>query len=198
VVVPAVLLLACVEADAAAIHRHHDAEASVMHAAGIPAAEVPVFKEWSRYLLAGPTAWARVEHPSWDQTVQKAVWESIRSDPSPTDPMVNFLLWKQALDPPRFNHYHPTLAPALHHIRKMRSLSSTPVSHVGPTTTSSGSAPGTGTSTTPATPGTSPTTSQDNLIPPPTVPEPGMLLLAAGMTAWFVRRVRTLACVAGE
>src|SRR5262249_23673616 len=113
------------------------------------------------------------------------------------DPMVNFLLWKQALDPPRFNHYHPTLAPVLHHIRKMRSLSSTPVSHVGPTTAGSGSAPGTGTSTTPATPGTSPTTSQDNLIPPPAVPERGWLLLAAGMTAWFVRRFRTRNGVAG-
>jgi hypothetical protein len=182
VVGPAVLLLACLDANAAAIHRH-GAHTSAAEFPGIPAAELSVFKEWSRYLLAGPTAWAKVEHPPWTQAVQSAAWESIKTDPGPTDPMVNFLLWKQAIDPPRFAHYHPKLAPALHRIAMTRS-SKTLVSHEGPTTTSTGSIWGTST-----TPTTTPTTSQDNLIPQP-VPEPSMLLLAAGMTAWFVRRVR--------
>ena len=30
--------------------------------------------------------------------------------------MVNFLLWKQSLDPTRFARYHPKLAPVLHKI----------------------------------------------------------------------------------
>jgi hypothetical protein len=189
VVGPAVLLLACLDANAAAIHRHR-ADTSAAEFPGMPAAELSVFKEWSRYLLAGPTAWAEVEHPPWTQAVQSAVWESIKTDPGPTDPMINFLLWKQAIDPPRFDHYHPTLAPALHRIAKWRLK--TLVSHEGPTTTSTGSIWGTST-----TPTTTPTTSQDNLVPPP-VPEPSMLLLAAGMTAWFVHRARVRPRVRGE
>jgi hypothetical protein len=181
---PAVLLLACLDVNAAAIHRHNS-ELSALHSAGIPASELPVFEEWSRYLLAGPTTWAKVEHPPWTQAVQKAVWQSIKTDPGPTDPMINFLLWKQAIDPPRFAHYHPTLAPALHRIAMTRSKALVP--QEGPTTTSTGSVGGT--PTTASTPTTSPTTSPQNLVPP-SVPEPSMLLLAAGMMAWFVRRVR--------
>lgn len=150
---------------------------------GIPAAEVPVFKAWSRYLLAGPTAWATVPHPLWDSTVRAAVWESIKTDPGPSDPMINFLLWKQSLDPTRFAYWHPKLAPALHKIAMARKVAAL-APQTGPTTMGSGSGGGTSTS-----PGTTPTTWPQNLTPPP-VPEPGMLLVAATMTAWAFRRTR--------
>ena len=68
------------------------------------------------YLLAGPTMWTEVEHPPVTAAVESAIWKSVRTDPGGTDPMVNFLLWKQSLDPTRFAHYHPKLAPVLHKI----------------------------------------------------------------------------------
>src|SRR5690242_14041379 len=76
---PALVLLSWSGADAAAIHRH-GADPSVTHFGGMPAAELAVFKEWSRYLLAGPSLWASVEHPPWTLAVQSAVWASIRTD----------------------------------------------------------------------------------------------------------------------
>ena len=169
------------DARASAIRRH-GATPSAAHRATAPVAEVAVFRSWSRYLLAGPMVWTRVEHPTWDQTVRTAVWASIRTAPGPSDPMVNFLLWKQSLDPTRFAHYHPALAPALHRIAMTR-RSSTNVATGSPTPTSSG----TGTPTQPQTLSGTPTSSQDNLLPP-AVPEPGMLLIASAMTAWALRR----------
>jgi hypothetical protein len=179
--VAAALLVATVDADAAPIHRH-GGEPTVAHSLGIPAAEVPVFRSWSRYLLAGPSTWSRVAHPLWDSTVRAAVWQSIRTDPGPSDPMVNFLLWKQSLDPPRFAHWHPKLAPALHKIAMARKVAA--LAPQGPTTTATG--PGGGT---PTSPGTTPTSWPQDLGPPP-VPEPSTLLIAAAMTAWAYRRAR--------
>lgn len=178
----AILCLSSLDAKGAAIHRH-GGDPSVAHYPGIPAAEVPVFKAWSKYLLAGPTTWATVPHPLWDFAVRSAVWQSIKTDPGPADPMINFLLWKQSIDPARFAYYHPKLAPALHRIEMARKTAAL-VPKVGPSTTVSG--PGGGTS---SSPGTTPATQPQNLGPPP-VPEPSTLLLAAGMTAWAFRRSR--------
>jgi hypothetical protein len=174
-------LIACVGADAAAI-RHHEsrAEAAAVAYAKIPASEVSLFKEWSRYLLAGPETWATVEHPPWTEVVRAAAWRGIEKAPGPSDPMVDFLLWKQSIDPTRFAHYHPRLAPALHRIAMSRETTAL-VPPVGPST--SGSNGGT------SSPPTSPSTSEPQNMNPPPVPEPSMLLLAAGMTAWLARRM---------
>jgi hypothetical protein len=186
---PAVALLVCAGADAAAI-RHHSPDAAAVYSAAaahhmeLTASDVTVFKEWSKYLLKGPSLWAKAEHPPVTAAVWSAIWQSVRTDPGASDPMVNFLLWKQSIDPPRFAHYHPTLAPALHRIALARS-SPKLLSHVLTTATNS-----CGPSTSPSNHPTHPTiTSQHNLIPP-SVPEPSMLLIAAGMTAWAVRAVR--------
>jgi hypothetical protein len=186
---PAVVLLACAGADAAAIHRH-GANAAAIYQAGaahhieLTASDVTAFKEWSRYLLKGPTVWAEAEHPPVTAAVRAAIWQSVRTDPGGADPMVNFLLWKQSIDPTRFAHYHPKLAPALHKIALARS-SPKLLSQVAPTTTSSGG-PSTPTSGLP----TQPTTASPQNLNPPSAPEPSMLLIAAGMTAWAVRRAR--------
>ena len=50
----------------------------------------------------------------------------------------NFLLWKQSLDPTRFAHYHPKLAPALHKIELARSSPTLTQQATAPTTTSTG------------------------------------------------------------
>jgi hypothetical protein len=168
------MVLACAGAEAAAIHRVK------AHPFELSPSESPTFRQWSRYLLDGPSVWSKVEHPPVTEAVRSAIRESVRTDPGGADPMVNFLLWKQSIDPTRFAHYHPKLAPALHRIELARS-SPTLVSHVWPATTGSG-----GTSTAPSPPSTTPTTSPQNLIPG-AAPEPSTLLLAACMTAWAVR-----------
>jgi hypothetical protein len=169
----AAVLLACTGADAAAIHR---ASSHGVDWTTSDVRDLPDFKEWSKYLLAGPTVWAKVEHPPVTDAIRSAIWQSVRTDPGGTDPMVDFLLWKQSLDPTRFAHYHPKLAPALHRIELARS-SPTLVSQATPPTTTTGS---TGPSPTP------PTVAPQNLIPG-AAPEPGTLLLAACMMAWAVR-----------
>lgn len=193
---PLVLWLACPEAEAAAIHRR-GAEAgaetatAAAHIGGIPEADLATFKEWSRYLLAGPSAWAEVDHPPVTEAVRSAIWTSVRTDPGGTDPMVDYLLWKQSIDPTRFAHYHPRLAPALHRIAMART---SPVVSPPQSPTTTVSASGGGTSSPPAA-STAPGSLEPQNLLPPSVPEPGMVLLAAGMTAWFVRRMhgRTLA-----
>lgn len=174
------------EASAEAIH-HRVAQPAAVAFRGMPAAEVLTFRSWSRYLLAGPRGWSTVEHPAVTPAVRSAIWVSVRTNPGPADPMVNFLLWKQSIDPTRFARYHPHLAPALRRVAMSRTLTPIAVAPFGPpsiwgTTGVSATPTTTSTTTTPPT-----KTAQDRLYPP-AVPEPGMILIAAGMTAWFVRR----------
>lgn len=171
----AMVLLACAGADAAAIHR------AAGHPRALTAADVVTFREWSRYLDRGPSMWTKVEHPPVTPALWSAIWRSIRTDPGPDDPMVNYLLWKRSLNPARFDRYHHALAPALRRIRLARS-SPTVVSQAHPTTTG----PTTPKTKRPAQ-GTVPITSPQILVPT-IAPEPSMLLLAAGMTGWAIRR----------
>jgi hypothetical protein len=180
-----VVLLACAGADAAAIHR------AATHPIELTVADVATFREWSRYLLAGPEVWTQVLHPPVSAAVRTAIWQSVQTDPGGTDPMVNYLLWKQSLDPTRFAHYHPKLAPALRRISLARSSPTLPP--LAPPTTTGSTSP----SPAPSTPRTVPTTSPQNLVPCAT-PEPGMLLVAACMTAWAVRTLRRRQPVGGE
>jgi hypothetical protein len=128
----------------------------------------PQFREWARYLLAGPSAWAEVVHPAVTPAVRSAIWKSLATDPDSADPMVRFLLWKQAIDPPRFAHYHPRLAPILTRISKVPSAPQQLV---------------------PTAPIPPPVLTESNPYPPP-VSEPGTLLLAIGMAGWALWRGR--------
>lgn len=165
------MLLAGAGADAAAIHR------AATRGPEMTAADVVSFKEWSKYLLEGPSVWTQVLHPPVTPAVRSAIWESVKTDPGGTDPMVDYLLWKQSLDPTRFALYHPKLAPALHKIELARSSPTLVSQAAPPTTTGSSAAP------------TSPTVAPQNLVPS-AAPEPSMMLLAACMTAWSVRTLQ--------
>jgi hypothetical protein len=157
-------------------------EASPIHHRDKTDAEVQAAPEWSKYLGGGPKVWADVVHPPVTPAMVSEVWRDIKTDPGGTDPMIEFLLWKQSIDPTRFAHYHPKLAPALHRISLARS-SSTTTQAIAPTT-------GSGGTTSPSTPVVPPpTTEPQNLIPTPS-PEPGTLLIAAGMAAWAVAKMR--------
>jgi hypothetical protein len=159
------MLLGCVRAEASPI-RHK----------GPTQVESSTFRAWSRYLLAGPSVWAKVPHPPVTLAIRSAIWESIKADPGGTDPMVQFLLWKQSIDPPRFAHFHPKLAPILTKIAK---TPTSPEQLIPPPSTGG----------VPATPTTlPPVPSEGNLIP--SVPEPETLLLALGMAGWGLWRGR--------
>lgn len=172
---PAMVLLGCAGADAAAIHRHGAGPSAVPQWSSPTAEPTPVMRQWSHYLIAGPKTWAHAEHPAWTESVRHAAMVSVHQDPGRTDLMANFLLWRQSLDPARFNHYHPGFVRALHRITMLRSRMLAPSQ--GPATSSPGG------------PSTCATISPQDATPP-TVPEPGSLLLAAGLSAWCVRRMR--------
>ncbi len=138
-------------------------------------ADATALKEWSRYLAASPKVWEHVLHPPVTPAVESSIWKSVKTDPGGADPMVRYLLWKQDLDPARFAHFHPKLAPALHKIAEStptapQLLNPPPSSSTGTTLPPpAGDTGGTGTSP---------------------VPEPSTLLLAVGMAGWCIWRAR--------
>jgi PEP-CTERM motif len=151
---------------------------AIVHSAKIDRAELG--RSWSEYLLGGPTVWDRVPHPPVTDAVKREIGRALKTDPGGTAPMVQFLLNKQSLDPKRFDHYHPRLAPLLARFK-------TPTTSTTTTTT----IPTTGAQvvTTPSTTTptiTTPTIEAQTTGGPPsqTVPEPGALLLAIGMAGW--------------
>jgi hypothetical protein len=134
---------------------HHDEEAVL--------AERAAGGSWSAYLLAGPKLWSTMVHPSVTPEVRASIWRALGSDRAESNPWVEFLLWKQSLDPTRFAHYHPHVVPVLDRISRENLI--TPVTQ---------------TSTPPST--VTPITEPQSLTP--AVPEPGAWLLAFGMTGW--------------
>jgi hypothetical protein len=123
-------------------------------------------RSWSTYLLAGPSEWSAFVHPRVTPEVHAVVWKALRSDSPESSAWVEFLLWKQSLDPERFARFHPRVSPMLD---KISSANLTP--QVIPVPTPTG-----------PTDTTTPVTQAQSLTAP--VPEPGPLLLALGMTGW--------------
>ncbi len=120
---------------------------------------------WAAYLKAGPSVWTSLVHPSVTPEVRSSIWRALRSDDAESSAWVQFLLWKQSLDPARFAHYHPKVAPVLDRI----SAASLGPQAITPPATNSG---------TPVAPLVQPQSLTSS------VPEPGPLLLALGMTGW--------------
>ena len=54
---------------------------------------------WAAYLAGGPSVWAHVIHPPVTPAVESAIWKAIRTDPGETSPWIQFLVYKQELDP---------------------------------------------------------------------------------------------------
>jgi len=151
--------------EAAPIHRDRerlDEEDAALARAGM-------FRSWPEYLLGGPSVWSSVIHPRVTPGVEAAIWKAIRTDPGETSPFIQFLLYKQSLDPARFAFYHPKLSPALDRL----SASPTAAQVLTPSS-----------STTPTGGTTSPPTEAQQ------IPEPATWLLAVGMAGWAAWRHR--------
>jgi hypothetical protein len=145
--------------------------AAIHHVDKTSAVDPASFRTWSEYLLGGPTVWASVAHPALTPAIEASMWKAIKSDPPPdTDAVVQFFLWKQSLDPARFDHFHPNVAAAMSKI-KAELATATPA-------------------TVPST-GTSSPTDEAQTLTPPAVPEPATLYLTIGMAGyalWWRRR----------
>jgi hypothetical protein len=145
------------QAEAAAIHHAHDSTL-IDHAS---------YRTWSEYLMGGPSVWSNVAHPQLTQGIEASMWKAIRSDPPPDiDAVVQFFLYRQSLDPARFDHYHPKVGAAMDRIKAEEAT---------PTTTTSTTTP----------------TDQAQELNPTAVPEPASLFLTVGMAGyaiWWRRR----------
>jgi hypothetical protein len=109
--------------------------------------------------MGGPSVWASVPHPPITAAIRAEIWKDVRTDPGGSDLMIQFLLWKQSLDPTRFAHYHPNLSPALTQLKTTPTTGSQEV----------GNPPNSG--------GTGPVQGEQ-------IPEPSAWLLALTITGW--------------
>jgi hypothetical protein len=146
---------------------HQAAASPIKHSHPLTATQrldAEVGHSWAAYLMAGPSVWSTVIHPAVTPDLRSSIWKALGSEDAAANPMVDFLLWKQSLDPARFARYHPHVAPILTRISTASLGSQTTT----PSTSSSG--------------GTTPITQPQTLTP--SVPEPGPWLLALGMSCW--------------
>ena len=74
------------------------------------------YRTWPEYVLGGPSVWSSIPHPPLTAGIEQAIWRNIRTDPSESNPTVQFFLYRENLAPLRFDHYHPRLALELHRI----------------------------------------------------------------------------------
>jgi len=145
--------------EAAPIHRDHER----LDAQEASLARTGMFRSWSEYLMGGPSVWSSVIHPPVTPGVESAIWKAIRTDPGETSPWIEFLVYKQSLDPARFAHYHPKLSPALDRLSASPTAAQT-LNPDSPTTSTGGT--------------TAPLTEAQQ------IPEPATWLLAIGMAGW--------------
>ena len=151
---------------------HHDRDARSLRPNGSPRWRPPrAYKTWSEYLTGGAERLVDDRSSAGDTGGRSGDLEGIRTDPARNEPVVQFFLYKQSLDPTRFDHYHPKVSKALTRL----SASTPPINFVSPPATT----PGDSTS--------SPPTQRQSITP---IPEPGTLLLAVGFLGWGVWRFR--------
>ena len=94
------------QAKAAPIHRFHE----------LADVDRKSYRTWPEYVLGGPSVWSSVPHPPLTAGIEQAIWRNIQSDPSESNPTVQFFVYRENLAPRRFDHNHPRLARELHKI----------------------------------------------------------------------------------
>jgi hypothetical protein len=71
------------------------------------------FRAWVAYLAGGPQEWATVQRPRLTTGIRELMFQQLQQDPSTSNVWVDYLLWKQSLNPTRFDHWHPSFVPGL-------------------------------------------------------------------------------------
>jgi hypothetical protein len=123
---------------------------------------------WANYLAEGTHEWLTHAHPPVTPSLEASVWRSLARGTASDNAMVQFLLWRQSLDPSRFDFYHPRLAVAF---AKLKSPTVSPGTVSTPTTLPATVVP-------PEVPNITP---EAQVLPQ--VPEPSGLWIALGMLA---------------
>jgi hypothetical protein len=154
---------------------------------------------WEEFVARGPSYWARVHAPSMSSQTSQTMHQVWRQELKSADPTayanIQYLLWRRALDPARFDHWHPRLGHALETLLPTPSSAptltsgSTPqIQQLVPTTTSTSASPHVlPASVSPET--VTPHSAHD--LSPASIPEPETLTLAAVVFASeLFRRLR--------
>lgn len=71
--------------------------------------EASLGPQWQRFLAGGTTLWATTRAPAFPSGLVLATSNGLPVE----TPFVDYLLWRRALDPTRFDHYHPNVGPEL-------------------------------------------------------------------------------------
>jgi hypothetical protein len=144
----------------------------------------PDLRAWNKFLARGSTLWSRVQPPRITSAIHVLMNRGLNGADPTSNANVQYLLWRRALAPSRFDHWHPRIGTMLQAL--LPTISSVP----SPTTSPSSSPQGIGTSpsttpgssATPSDPGgpaTSPGAFPQTTSPSPeAIPEPGTLSIA--------------------
>ena len=153
------------------------AEAAATKKLALTPAEAKVFVAWTHFLSDGATTWSTKHAPAFTPDISTTIWQVLKTDTqaqSLANPMIDYLLWRQSLDPQRFAANHPNLSPAL------AQLLNTPSLPAGVPPRPTRPFPSQPSRRRPYPVPPPPTAAPGPL--PPAVPEPSSLLLAVTMT----------------
>ena len=124
------------------------AEASPIKHHAVSATSAGSVQAWDEFIARGPSYWARVQHPTMsDQTSQTMhqVWKhELKSADPASYPNIQYLLWRRALDPARFDHWHSGLGRALESVLPLPTMtlgSTSQAPQLVPTTSTSATSP---------------------------------------------------------
>jgi hypothetical protein len=187
-------------------------EASPIRHHQVSSESAPKHSAWNTFLVGGPMMWAHVHPPKITLGIREIMDHALASADPTSNMNVEYLLWRESLNPRRFDHWHPRMSRHLHAM--LRPASVVPTTNPGsalepeliapptsmPATLSSSvssptvSSPTTASSTSPA------TTAPDTLGPSPSIspspsaiPEPETMtiaLLLIGSGLWWRSRSR--------
>jgi len=138
-----VLALLASRTDASPIREHR-----------INARAVRDLRTWTSFLSGGSTLWSHRKAPPVTLAVRRAINMALRSVDPRSNPLIQYLLWRQERNVARFNYYHPYLGPQLQNL---------PPPVVNPP---------------PVNPPPDPGDESPGTVVPPPVPEPSTLLIS--------------------
>jgi hypothetical protein len=148
--------------------------------------EARLFEVWSNYLAKGPQTWSTTHAPAFTPAIKTTIWQVLKTDTQAQqlqNPMIDYLLWRRSLNPVRFTANHPNLSPALAQLLNTPQLPpNVPPPTYAPVPQTS-SLPQGITPPDPLIPPATQSVAPQN-VAPPAVPEPGSLILAAGLIGW--------------
>jgi hypothetical protein len=87
---------------AAPIKHHHVAEKGQTHRTG-----------WQKFLDGGAAHWQKADPPKIDLHIRELMDKALHGPHAASTRNVQYLEWRRALNPARFDHWHPKMGPML-------------------------------------------------------------------------------------